>query len=205
MAIGKNLNKGKKEVGHFEQNTTAVPSSESLKTDTTPAPKDSSQNLHDGQKDTHASIEPKKMLVVFSVGEEEYALGIEQIKEVVPLPAISPVPQTKKYVLGVANVRGNVLAVVDMEERFGLKTSKKETVHNYVIVIDNEDVKVAIVSHHVPETLTIAESQIDSSADIMRKSGSEQNFIKGVIKKDHRMIIFIDILEMIENEKLVND
>lgn len=201
MAIGKNINKDQKETGNSIQKASSTSVDDSMKKDTNSVNDDTTYGLAKAEP----NIEKSKMLVVFAVGKEEYALSIDQIKEVVPMPPISPVPQTKNYVLGVANVRGNVLAVIDMEERFGLKTGEKKSKYNYVIVIDHEEIKVAIVSHHVPETLTVLENQIDSSADIMRTSGNEQNFIKGVIKKDNRMIIFIDILEMVDHEKLVND
>lgn len=141
-----------------------------------------------------------RLLVVFPVGKEEYAMEIDRIKEVVPAPEISPIPQSADYIKGVANVRGNVLAIIDLAVKFGLKGQKKSSDEiNYVVVINSEDIKVAVASSQVPETLMVLESNIDSANDVMRKTSGEQSYIKGVIKYENRMIILLDVIEMVSN------
>lgn len=216
MAIGKNLKKGNKKEpsGKKEAKAEKKPVEESPeirqveKRDSAPEPKEqeksSKQSLNELNHELGAVTtveENKRMLVVFPVGKEEYAFEIGQIKEVVPVPPISPVPQTKPYILGVANVRGNVLAVIDLAKRFGRKKGQQEDYLKYVIVIKSEDIKVAVASSQVPETLMIRESQIDSTADVMRKTNTEQSFINGVVKKDNRMIILIDVLDMVNGDQ----
>lgn len=212
MAIGKNLKKGSK---------TESPSKKEIKADIKEEQKVEKESNKDADKgkaspDKQAQSlnqlnhdleviqqveEDSRMLVVFPVGQEEYAFEIGQIKEVVPVPPISPVPQTKPYILGVANVRGNVLAIIDLAKKFGRKKEQGEDYINYVIVIKSEEIKVAVASSQVPETLMIAESQIDSTADVMRKTNTEQTFINGVVKKDNRMIVLIDVLEMVDGDQ----
>lgn len=225
MALGKNIKAGKKEEPTKKKEPRAKketnPAEKEKKPSPQTIPEPSAQDLEPDRpiaQSTTQSLsklnheleteqlleEDSKMLVVFPVGNEEYAFEIAQIKEVVPVPSISSVPQTKSYVKGVANVRGNVLAVIDLASKFGLHDPESEYNSNYVIVIKSEEVKVAVASGQVPETLMISDSQVDSTADVMRKSGNEQNYIKGIIKRDNRMIIFIDILEMVENEQAVN-
>ncbi|MEO9967368.1 MAG: chemotaxis protein CheW [Reichenbachiella sp.] len=227
MALGKNLNKGKKDkpsknegakktvikeavkdIAETVVDKPAINKPEAVRQESSPvvtkepilAPVDSKTELTPEVEEEEKS----NMLVVFPVGSEEYAFEIAQIKEVVTVPPISPIPQTKSYIRGVANVRGNVLAVLDLARKFGLKKQEAEDYINYVIVIKSEKIKVALASSQVPETFIIKDSQIDSTADVIRKSSSEQNYIKGIIKKDKRMIIFIDVLEMMENEQPVN-
>lgn len=218
MALGKNVKKSTKEdttkqpTVESGKKTDPIPDEKEPKT-VKPEPKAStpvvpastpslSQLNHElaGQQ----IEEDSRMLVVFPVGTEEYAFDIAQIKEVVPVPPISPVPQAKSHIRGVANVRGNVLAIIDLAQKFGLKKTDEDYI-NYVIVINSEEVKVAVASNQVPETLLISESQIDGTVDVVRKSNNEQNFIKGIIKKDNRMIIFIDVLDMVSNEQSVNN
>lgn len=212
MAIGKNLNKGNKKETSSEQakkeekQEETVTQKEVVKevTATTPVSESQAKSLSQLNHDLEAVQqveEDSKMLVVFPVGQEEYAFEIGQIKEVVPVPPISPVPQTKPYILGVANVRGNVLAVIDLAKKFGRKKGQEEDYIKYVIVIKSEEIKVAVASSQVPETLMVAESQIDSTADVMRKTNTEQTFINGVVKKDNRMIVLIDVLEMVDGDQ----
>ncbi|WP_420583008.1 chemotaxis protein CheW [Reichenbachiella sp.] len=212
MAIGKNLKKGNKKETSAEKEIKAespekaVVEKESVKAKSEAKAKqeNQAQSLNQLNHDLEAVQqveENSRMLVVFPVGQEEYAFEIGQIKEVVPVPPISPVPQTRPYILGVANVRGNVLAVIDLAKKFGRKKGEQEDYINYVIVIKSEEIKVAVASSQVPETLMIAESQIDSTADVMRKTNTEQNFINGVVKKDNRMIVLIDVLEMVDGDQ----
>lgn len=211
MAIGKNLKKGnKKEVSSKEetkvekQEESAVEKKVAKQETAMASSENQTQSLNQLNHDLEAVQqvdEESRMLVVFPVGQEEYAFEIGQIKEVVPVPPISPVPQTKPYILGVANVRGNVLAVIDLAKKFGRKKGEEEDYIKYVIVIKSEEIKVAVASSQVPETLMVAESQIDSTADVMRKTNTEQTFINGVVKKDNRMIVLIDVLEMVDGDQ----
>ncbi|MDW3209384.1 MAG: chemotaxis protein CheW [Reichenbachiella sp.] len=212
MAIGKNLKKGNNKETSSNEEIKDEKLEESVvqkevmkeKSAVAPTPKSQTQSLNQLNHDLEAVQqleEDSRMLVVFPVGQEEYAFEIGQIKEVVPVPPISPVPQTKPYILGVANVRGNVLAVIDLAKKFGRKKEQEADYIKYVIVIKSEEIKVAVASSQVPETLMIPESQIDSTADVMRKTNAEQNFINGVVKKDNRMIVLIDVLEMVDGDQ----
>lgn len=60
-------------------------------------------------------------LIVFKLGDEEYGVPIEQVKEIVLTPAISKVPKTPKFISGVTNIRGSIIALIDLEVRFGIK------------------------------------------------------------------------------------
>ncbi|WP_422360053.1 chemotaxis protein CheW [Reichenbachiella sp.] len=212
MAIGKNLKKGNKKESSSKEEIKAEKQDESVvrkevakeESAAAHAQENQTQSLNQLNHDLEAVQqveEDSRMLVVFPVGQEEYAFEIGQIKEVVPVPPISPVPQTKPYILGVANVRGNVLAVIDLAKKFGRKKGQEEDYIKYVIVIKSEEIKVAVASSQVPETLMVAESQIDSTADVMRKTNTEQTFINGVVKKDNRMIVLIDVLEMVDGDQ----
>ncbi|MEO9849759.1 MAG: chemotaxis protein CheW [Reichenbachiella sp.] len=148
----------------------------------------------------------REQLIVFKLGQEEYALPIAQIKEVVLTPRISAMPQTPDYVKGIANIRGNVISIMDFEEKFGLNGSAKKGVGsngiNYTLVIESEDYHVGILVKEVPNTLTILSSKIDSSSNIMQHSTLDESVIKGIVKAKDRMIILIDVLLMMQSGEL---
>ena len=72
--------------------------------------------IEESREKTKGPIE-KVQIIVFKLGDSEYALEIGQIKEVVPTPPISKVPLTPPYIRGIANVRGNILAIIDLEKK----------------------------------------------------------------------------------------
>jgi len=142
-------------------------------------------------------------LVVFKQGEEEYALQIDQIKEVVITPNITKMPQTPEFVKGVANIRGNIIAILNLEEKFGLKKSaENEDGKNFTLVIESEEFKVGLLVKEVPNTLAVREQDIEESMNVIQDSSAEHNYISGIVKKEDRLIILIDILKVVNESDL---
>lgn len=145
-------------------------------------------------------------LIVFKLAGEEYALPIDNVKEVVLTPGIAKVPQTPSYIKGVANIRGNLIAIVDLEEKFGLKAKDNaaEKSGNYTLVIESQELKIGVLVKDVPNTLSINTNNIDSSSGIMQYSSLDEEAIKGIVKVDNRMVILIDILTMMQTQEMKN-
>jgi purine-binding chemotaxis protein CheW len=140
-----------------------------------------------------------QQIVVFKLGQEEYGLSISQIKEVVLTPVITQIPQTQSYVRGVANVRGTVIAMLDLATKFGLNTTTTQPVEsNYTLVIDSTEYKMGVLVKDVPNTLSISTSAIEQVFDT--NNDSQGSYITGIVKLDKRLIIMIDIYKVI-NEK----
>lgn len=140
-------------------------------------------------------------IVVFKLGSEDYGLHIDQIKEVVITPNITRMPQTPSYVRGVANIRGNVIAIFDLEDRFNLVRSQPANQKNkYTLVVESEDVKMGLLVNEVPNTVTVNAANLDESVSIINDINTESNYIKGIIKHNDRLIILIDIFKVIDQE-----
>jgi len=143
-----------------------------------------------------------RQIVVFKLGEEEYGLHIDQIKEVVITPTITRMPQTPSFVKGVANIRGNVIAILDLEEKFGL-VRDQESVHrgnNFTLVIESDEYKMGILVREVPNTLSISTTSIEDSV-FTGDHQSEQSYVTGIVKLEKRLIIMIDIFKVINDRE----
>ena len=139
-------------------------------------------------------------IVVFKLGNEEYGLQIDQIKEVVITPTITKMPQTSSYVKGVANIRGNVIAIFDLEERFNLTRTIQSKGSKYTLVVESEDVKMGLLVNEVPNTVSVNSADLDESVGIINDASAETNYIKGIIKTGSRLIILIDIFKVIDHD-----
>jgi purine-binding chemotaxis protein CheW len=139
-------------------------------------------------------------IVVFKLGNEEYGLHIDQIKEVVITPNITRMPQTPAYIKGVANIRGNVIAIFDLEERFNLARTIQNNGNKYTLVVESDEVKMGLLVTEVPNTVTVNTSDLDESIGIINDAHAENNYIKGIIKTGKRLIILIDIFKVIDQE-----
>ncbi len=141
-------------------------------------------------------------IVVFKLGQEEYGLHIDQIKEVVITPTITRMPQTPPYVKGVANIRGNVIAILDLEEKFDLAGSIQESSSksHFTLVIESENYKMGILVREVPNTLSIPASSVENSV-LTGDLQSDQAYITGIVKLEKRLIIMIDIFRVIGEQE----
>lgn len=136
---------------------------------------------------------------VFNAGEEEYAIPIDIVKEVVKYSNPSPIPQMPQYIIGMSNVRGNIYGVMDLQIFF--QGDNKDDEHKYLLVIDHETFKMAIRINEVPNSLMVLESEIEELNSASLKSVIGQKYLKGIIKKENRMIILFDILGMISGDQ----
>ncbi len=144
-------------------------------------------------------------LIIFKLGNEEYALHIDQIKEVVLTPSVAKIPQTTEYIKGVANIRGNIIAIVDLEKKFNLtkkQAEEDEQTGNYTLVVESEAFKIGVLVTEVPNTLTVSEADIDNNTSVLQYSSLEEECIRGIVKSGERMIIMVDMIKMMESEDL---
>lgn len=144
-------------------------------------------------------IENREVLVVFSLGRETYAVPIERVKEVVKVPNIAPIPQSPEYILGVGNIRGNVIAIADLAKKLNPdNVNVPYTEESYVIVLKDTVVQAGMIVNSVPDTIVVRTSQINTSTSVIKNLSANDQFIKGIVKVEDRMIILIDILDMME-------
>jgi len=163
-------------------------------------------NEADEIENPDADSTDKTMLIVFPVMDEEYALPIDMATEVVSMRPVAPIPQAPAYVLGAANVRGTVLTVLDPAIQFGLidedEAEGKE--QKFLLVLKSDEYKMALVVDEVPSNLLIDSGDLDVSVDTLTRSSTKDNHIKGIIKKENRMIILIDVLKMIHGLEMAD-
>lgn len=156
-------------------------------------------------KDKESIFEPEVHLVVFKLGMEEYGIKIEQVKEVTTTPDIARMPKTPSFIKGVANIRGDIIAVMDLKEKFNIHkdegTPKKDI--SYILVVESPDYTIGLIVNEVPLTLSIPLSKIDKTPNIIRERNINENYIEGIGKAaDGRLIIILDIYKILSMEEI---
>jgi purine-binding chemotaxis protein CheW len=148
-------------------------------------------------------LQDKKIpLVVFKLANDLYAIEMNYVKEVVATPDISKVPNAPKHILGVADIRGTILPIIDLSFKYDLKGTGLESNENYTMVLSSNFGSVGFRTNEVPFTLTCEGNQIKKITELMSESILNENFVKGIIKMKNQMVMLIDVDEMIEDEKL---
>ena len=135
-------------------------------------------------------------IIGFKLNEEEYALEISSVQEIIKIPVTTRVPRAKPYILGVINLRGIVIPVIDLNIRFG----KEKTVDidkKRVIILKIGTVFIGIVVDSVSEVIDVSATEILSNPTIT--SSMNQEFLKGVCKlADDRLLTLLDIEKTLE-------
>ncbi|KEY91149.1 chemotaxis protein [Candidatus Photodesmus blepharus] len=136
--------------------------------------------------------------VTFQLEGETYGINVMQVREVLRHTEIAPVPGAPIYVLGIINLRGNVVTVIDTRSRFGLEEGKI-TDNTRIIVIESESQVIGILVDSVAEVVYLRSSEIDTTPSI----GSDENskFIQGVSNRDGKLLILIDLNQLLSNEE----
>jgi len=134
-------------------------------------------------------------LVGFVVGEEEFAVPILSIKEIIKPIEYTRVPKTPSYVLGVFNMRGSVLPLVDLKNKFGMPMTKFND-DTRVIVLKDGDEQVGFVIEELSEAIRIKESNIEPAPE----GSGKDNLIYGVGKIDDRLITILNVKALLKRD-----
>ena len=140
------------------------------------------------------------LLISFEVGDEEYGLDILRVKEVIRMKEITHLPKAPSFVRGIINLRGDVIPIIDLRDKFGL-ANEEYTDTTRVIVADVDGKLVGMVVDAASQVLRIPADQIDPPPPIV--GGLSAEYIKGVGKLEQRLIILLNIDRILSTEEKV--
>jgi purine-binding chemotaxis protein CheW len=136
--------------------------------------------------------------VTFRLDDETYGINVMQIQEVLRYSEIAPVPGSPEYVLGIINLRGNVVTVIDTRRRFGLNDADV-TDSSRIVVMESADQVMGILVDSVAEVVYLKSSEIETAPNV----GSEESarFIQGVCNKNGELIILVEFDKMLTDHE----
>jgi purine-binding chemotaxis protein CheW len=142
--------------------------------------------------------------LTFRLGEEVFAVDVAKTREVLDLTAVTRVPGTPRFMLGVINLRGGVVPVIDLRLKFGMAAAQ-QTRETCIIVLDitldGETTIIGAVADSVREVLDLDSSQIEPPPRIGTRLKTE--FIRGMGRIDEsRFLILLDIDRVFSSEEL---
>ncbi|GAL11621.1 positive regulator of CheA protein activity [Vibrio astriarenae] len=136
--------------------------------------------------------------VTFQLEEETYGINVMQVREVLRYTEIAPVPGAPSYVLGIINLRGNVVTVIDTRSRFGLMEGEV-TDNTRIIVIESERQVIGILVDSVAEVVYLRSSEIDTTPSVGTDESSK--FIQGVSNREGNLLILVDLNKLLSDEE----
>lgn len=158
------------------------------------------QNIINSQRDPSIDsddiIEEIVQLVGFIVGDEEFTVPILAIQEIIKPIEFTRVPQTPPYVLGVFNLRGSVIPLIDLRVKFGLEAEARTPDTRY-IVMKNDNEIAGFVIDRLTEAIRLSVRDIDPAPET---SMQDKSFIEGVGKQKDRILTILKVDRLLERD-----
>ena len=139
-------------------------------------------------------------LVVFRIGEEEFGVDINQVREIVKLVSITRMPKAPVFIEGVVNLRGQIITVIDLAKRLDLP-SKGRTETSRIMVVEVGGNVVGMVVDSVSEVLRLSNTDIEDTPSLIETEVHER-YLRGVGKIGDRLLILLDLKQVLTADEV---
>ena len=145
------------------------------------------------------TIAPGKLpcrVCVFALSKNLYAVDLQHIREVFPIESVTPIPGMPPVVIGMTNVRGSVVPIVDV--RLLLELPQAETLPPFAVVLRHEDYQLAILVDGSPEIMTVLPEQFEPLPDSSLEDSEASRFIvNGIVRIDDTVHQILDVTQLV--------
>jgi purine-binding chemotaxis protein CheW len=149
---------------------------------------------------SNASNTTDRQLVTFLLDREEYGVPILSVREINRMMEITTVPHSPRDVLGVINLRGKIIPVVDLRRRFGMGEPTTADLDQRIVVLELETRSVGFVVDSVGEVLRVGADRLDTAPTVATSGGAD--FVDGIAKLEDRLVIILDPNKLISAKEL---
>ena len=130
--------------------------------------------------------------------KENYGVPIEQVREIRPFENITKVPKAKQFVLGIMNLRGMIIPLVDVKKRLGFGETRELNKNNKILVADVRDSVYGLIADNVEQVLELSINNIEP---VPPDSFESHHYIKGIAKINGKLIVLLDIIALLEEDQ----
>ena len=130
-------------------------------------------------------------LITFFLGDEKYGLNILKVRELISFPeGLTRIPGMPDYIIGMFNLRGLVIPVMDLREKFKMSGEERHE-FSVIIIVEVEDKNIGLTVDSVSDVIFVKEEDIQETTELA--VNVDTKFIKGVAKTKDEMVILLDI------------
>jgi purine-binding chemotaxis protein CheW len=136
--------------------------------------------------------------VTFRLDNEIYGINVMQVQEVLRVSEIAPVPGAPGYVLGIINLRGNVVTVMDTRSRLGLPCKEIDDATR-IVIVEASKIVVGILVDSVAEVVDLSSSEVESAPNV--GSDESSKYIQGVASREGELLILMDLNKLLGEDE----
>lgn len=147
--------------------------------------------------DAATSTEPLQC-VTFRLEGEIYGINVMLVQEVLRVTEIAPVPGAPDFVLGIINLRGNVVTVIDTRKRFALPPKEMDD-STRIVIIESDKQTVGIVVDGVSEVVNVGREEVETAPSV----GNDETarYIEGVVSRGEDLLILVDLNKLLTDDE----
>ena len=150
--------------------------------------------------DISARKSQEQQLVAFTIGNQEFGIDISQVREIVRLSQITYLPKAPVFIEGVVNLRGQVLAVIDLAKKLGL-TAQARGEHSRIIIVEACGNTVGMIVDSVSEVLRLSSISTEAVPRLY-DTAVPDHYIRGIGKLKDRLLVFLDLQAILSSEEV---
>ncbi len=134
----------------------------------------------------------------FDLGEEHYAVHLLQVKEVIPVPDSTPIPNSLNYFKGIMNIRGHVISIIDLRIKLGIRP-KEDQSNEAVIIVDINGMQIGVIVDSINKVLIVDSASVSKVPEV--KTQINAKYIQGIHRKGDSLTSILDMSNVLD----VND
>jgi purine-binding chemotaxis protein CheW len=152
--------------------------------------------MSDIEQDTSSQIE---RYLEFKLGHENYAVQLLKIKEVIPHPETTPLPNGPSHFLGVMNLRGQIISVVDLRKKLKIAI-KDEDQENAVIIMNFDGICIGLVVDSIDKVLNVSMSDVSEIPEV--ESAVNGKYIQGIYKHEESLVVLLNLEKVLDIDQI---
>ncbi|MBE0427495.1 MAG: purine-binding chemotaxis protein CheW [Nitrospirae bacterium] len=149
------------------------------------------------EKPIKEKIDKTVKFAVFKIGREDFGVEVKRVIEILNMQKVHSIPELPDFLSGVITVRGEVIPLLDLRRRFGIQSSEK----GRIIIVDYDGEKIGLLVNEIKEIISFSGNEITSPPMIFR--GFKRKYLRGLGKKDERIIILLNIDDLLSSEEKI--
>lgn len=143
---------------------------------------------------------PSGKHLTFTLGAEEYGVEVRRVREIVGMLPVTMVPNMPGHVMGVINLRGKVIPLIDLRRKLGLAAAEPNDRTCIVVVVLGPNAVLGLVVDAVSEVLTVRPADLDDTPDL----ASQSTGVVGLAKVKNRVLILLDVVAALQDDAMIS-
>ncbi|KIM10135.1 MAG: chemotaxis protein CheW [Sulfuricurvum sp. PC08-66] len=143
----------------------------------------------------------RERYLTFFLGEEQYGIAIDQIKEIIAMMKVTNVPKAPAYIRGVINLRGSIIPVVDTRLRFGM-AQREVDMHTAIVIIEVQKINIGFIVDRVEEVASIDAASMSEPPRF--GNHIDGDFISSMAQMEQNVVMILDVVKLFKDEELFN-